>query len=144
LVGHVQSANQPIEDDQRVSATLAGEFDHVVLAPVFASPGAAKSYIAGMDFFIGARMHACIAAFSSGVPVVAMAYSRKFAGVFETLGYAHVADCKSDDSAAIMVRIRAGFERRAALAGEVGKAMKQVDARLDQYQALAAREMQRR
>ena len=38
-----------------------------VLAPRFSTPSEAKTYIAGLDFFMGARMHACIAAFSSGV-----------------------------------------------------------------------------
>ncbi len=51
----------------------------------------AKSYISALDLFIGARMHACIAAFSSGVPVLPMSYSRKFEGLFNsTLGYEHI------------------------------------------------------
>src|SRR5687768_14293913 len=45
-----------------------------------------KGIIGMCDFFIGARMHACIAALSQGIPTVAVAYSRKFAGVFETVG----------------------------------------------------------
>jgi len=53
----------------------------------------AKSFISSMDFFVGARMHACIAAFSSGVPVIPMAYSRKFNGLFDSLEYSHVLDC---------------------------------------------------
>ena len=138
LVGHVQSETQPVEDDQRAGAALAAEFPGTVLAPVFASPVEAKSYIAGMDFFMGARMHATIAAFSTGVPVIPMAYSRKFRGVFATLGYDHVADMKSEDAGAILARIRAGFANRAALTREVTEAMTRVDARLDAYQALAA------
>lgn len=44
-------------------------------------------YIIGLcDFFIGARMHACIAALSQGIPTVGIAYSDKFAGVFESVG----------------------------------------------------------
>jgi polysaccharide pyruvyl transferase WcaK-like protein len=31
-------------------------------------------------------MHACIAALSQGIPCVGIAYSRKFRGVFETVG----------------------------------------------------------
>lgn len=140
LVGHVQSDHIPVEDDQRVSAALVKEFPGTVLAPVFTSPSEAKSYIAQMDFFMGARMHATIAAFSSGVPVVPMAYSRKFKGVFGTLGYDHVADCKTDAPADILARIQDGFANRKALKAEVGEAMKGVDARLADYaaQALAA------
>ena len=52
----------------------------------------AKNTIAQMDVFVGARMHATIAAFSSGVPTIPIAYSRKFEGLFGSLGYNHVID----------------------------------------------------
>ena len=139
LVGHVQSETQPLEDDQNAGKVLADAFPGTVLAPVFDSPTEAKSYIAGMDFFMGARMHATIAAFSSGVPVIPMAYSRKFIGVFSTLGYDHVADMKADSAEAILTRIQDGFANRQALKSDLTAGMAQVDARLDAYQALAAR-----
>ena len=44
-----------------------------------------KSIISECDFFIGSRMHACIAAISSMVPTVALAYSRKFIGIWNEL-----------------------------------------------------------
>lgn len=47
-----------------------------------------KWIIGKFDFFIGSRMHSCIAALSQGVPCVGIAYSRKFKGVFETVGMA--------------------------------------------------------
>jgi colanic acid/amylovoran biosynthesis protein len=41
-------------------------------------------YIIGQcDVFVGARMHACIAAVSQGIPTVCVAYSDKFIGVME-------------------------------------------------------------
>jgi colanic acid/amylovoran biosynthesis protein len=44
-------------------------------------------YIIGQcDFFIGSRMHACIAALSQSVPAIGIAYSRKFAGVMQSIG----------------------------------------------------------
>ena len=45
-----------------------------------------KGVVGMCDFFIGSRMHACIAALSQGIPTVGVAYSRKFAGVFEIVG----------------------------------------------------------
>ena len=45
-----------------------------------------KGVIGLCCFFVGSRMHACIAALSQGVPAVGIAYSHKFQGVFETLG----------------------------------------------------------
>lgn len=44
-----------------------------------------KWIIGQCDFFIGSRMHACIAALSQGIPAVGLAYSRKFRGVFESV-----------------------------------------------------------
>ncbi len=45
-----------------------------------------KGIIGMFDFFIGSRMHACIAALSQGIPCVGIAYSRKFKGVFDIVG----------------------------------------------------------
>jgi polysaccharide pyruvyl transferase WcaK-like protein len=45
-----------------------------------------KGVIAQCDFFIGSRMHACIAALSQGIPSVGVAYSMKFQGVFDSVG----------------------------------------------------------
>ena len=123
------------EDDVRASASLAGEFPGVVLAPAFASPSEAKSYIAGLDFFMGARMHACIAAFSSGVPVIPMAYSRKFEGLFGSIGYGRTVDCTKEDGAAILSKIIAGYENRATLAAEAAEALTKGRAKLGDYEA---------
>jgi colanic acid/amylovoran biosynthesis protein len=45
-----------------------------------------KGLIGDCDFFIGSRMHSCIAALSQGIPTVGVAYSKKFRGVFESVG----------------------------------------------------------
>ena len=66
---------------------------------------------------MGARMHACIAAFSAGVPVVPMAYSRKFAGLFGAMGYDETVDCTSQSAEEILTRIFDAFERRGDLVG---------------------------
>ena len=46
----------------------------------------AKHIIGQCDFFIGSRLHATIAGLSQAVPTVGIAYSRKFQGVFDTVG----------------------------------------------------------
>ena len=136
LVPHVivRSGAMAMEDDLRACAALREEFPETILAPDFASPSAAKSHIAGMDFFMGARMHASIAALSSGVAVVPMAYSRKFEGLFGSLGYPHTVDCQSEDNAAILEKIAAAFENRAALAAEAARATCDGQERLMVYQ----------
>jgi polysaccharide pyruvyl transferase WcaK-like protein len=137
LVPHVivQSGRMVGEDDMGASRTLAAAFPGTVLAPAFASPSEAKTYIAGLDFFMGARMHACIAAFSAGVPVIPMAYSRKFAGLFGSIGYARTVDCTREDGAAILAKITAAFEDRATLAAEGAEALAEGRARLAAYEA---------
>jgi len=62
---------------------------------------------------MGARMHATIAAFSAGVPVVPMAYSRKFNGLFEeTLSYPHIVDMKSVGNKEALLKIEEIFVQR--------------------------------
>ena len=127
LVAHVISQGDVVEDDwhacRRLADEFGGEAEGVVVAPRFETPSEAKSYIAGMDFFMGARMHACIAAFSSGVPVVPMAYSRKFAGLFGTLGYDRTVDCTSETGEAILAKVAAAFEDRHAVREEARAAL---------------------
>ena len=61
-------------------------------------------------------MHSTIAAFSSGVPVVPMAYSRKFNGLFsDTLQYPHVADMKAQGNVEIMTIVKECLNKRAEL-----------------------------
>ena len=144
LIAHVISEVFPVEDDWRASAALADELTgelpgRIVLAPKFATPSEAKSYIAGMDFFMGARMHACIAAFSSGIPVVPMAYSRKFAGLFDALGYRYTVDCTKESAEAIEAKIIACFEDRAALKEDAAAALQLGLDRLGIYEAELAR-----
>ena len=71
---------------------LHNKYSQTVVAPTFATPMEAKSYISRMSFFIGSRMHATIAALSSSVPVIPFAYSRKFSGLFNSIGYSWVID----------------------------------------------------
>ena len=133
LVGHVISTTGR-EDDYSACKALAAEFPRAIVAPAFATPSEAKSYIAGLDFFMGARMHACIAAFSSGVPVVPMAYSRKFEGLFASLGYLHTVDCTGETADAILEKILAAYEDRQALAGQARTALETGLQRLDRYE----------
>ncbi|WP_420393948.1 polysaccharide pyruvyl transferase family protein [Acuticoccus sp.] len=136
LFSHVvvpKSLGAAVEDDHRVCEALGSEFPGVVVEPVHGSPEAAKSAIAGMDFFCGSRMHACIAAFSAGVPTIPIAYSRKFLGVFGTVGYPHVADCRCESADAIVERVERGFTNRDGLRAEVVKAQEAARARLDVY-----------
>lgn len=133
LISHVQSEQMPVEDDRRAALSLASTYSDCVVSPPFVGPSDAKGYIASMDFFTGARMHACIAAFSSGVPVMPMAYSRKFAGLFGSLGYPHWIDCTTDTEDEIVERMLRAFEGRAELRHDLVAARSEGGRRLASY-----------
>lgn len=123
LVPHVVNQERVLENDYSVSVDLVNEYNNpnLDISHFFFSPIEAKNYISGMDFFVGARMHSTIAAFSSGVPVVPMAYSRKFNGLFgNTLSYQYYVDLKIDDCNTILEKIRGCFNTREQL----GKAIR--------------------
>jgi polysaccharide pyruvyl transferase WcaK-like protein len=121
LVSHVVPENQPVESDYLVAKEIAEKYPSCVVVEKFADPVAAKSFISGLDFFTGARMHACIAAFSSGIPVVPMAYSRKFNGLFkETLGYQPLADCVNQSLDEVFETIVTTYQNRINIAKSIG------------------------
>lgn len=128
LVGHVITDDVPVEDDYRACLAVKQQFAQdaqVLMAPRFASPIEAKSYLSQLEFFTGARMHATIGAISTGVPTVPIAYSRKFSGVFGSLGYPYTLDAYDLDAATLLKRLfdyhdyhRADMERALAIALE--------------------------
>jgi polysaccharide pyruvyl transferase WcaK-like protein len=98
LVPHVFVPPDNVESDpeacRKVYETLQAEYP----GRLFCLEGTydqseIKSIIGRCDFFIGSRMHACIAAISQSVPAVPLAYSRKFLGVFKSI---HIEECIAD------------------------------------------------
>jgi polysaccharide pyruvyl transferase WcaK-like protein len=115
IIAHVMSEKHHIENDYIVGKSIVEEFNNerIVLAPFFFTPIEAKNYISGLDFFTGARMHACIAAFSSGVPVFPLAYSRKFNGLFgDTLLYNNFGDLVIESEFEIMEKLSDSFSNK--------------------------------
>ncbi len=117
LVAHVISPNyEKLENDLKVCHELHKLYPATRLAPAFKNPIEAKSFISGLDFFTGARMHACIASFSSGVPVYPLAYSRKFNGLFgDTLGYEFYGDLVNSDIDDVFTKMKLAFSERLEL-----------------------------
>ena len=81
-----------VELDDLAHKEIKRKIDNVNVVEPFNNPIEAKSLISSMDIFVGARMHATIAAFSSGVACIPMSYSRKFTGLYNSLGYDYVVD----------------------------------------------------
>lgn len=134
LIPHVVSTAFKVEDDYLLARTLHDEFPKTVLPPEFRDPMEAKSYISGLDLLIGSRMHATIAAFSSGVPVLPLAYSRKFKGLFESLGYSMIADLTRENEDEIMNRVSHACSHLSDLKGAVKAGNALADEKLLTYE----------
>ncbi len=134
LISHVIEPHIPVEDDVLAAHKLAAEFPDAVVAPAFTRPSEVKTYIAGMDFVTGARMHACIAALSAGVAVVPLAYSRKFNGLLQTVGYDWLADGRAMNETEVVDVIMRGFEQRETLAAQARAARDVALQRLEVYE----------
>jgi polysaccharide pyruvyl transferase WcaK-like protein len=133
LFAHVAASDNPTDDDARVIDRLAADYPHVVRAPQFAGPSDAKTYMSGLDFVVSGRMHACIGAFSAGVAVVPISYSRKFAGLFGTLGYKWLVPTNgmgTDEAYRFVVDC---LDRRAELTADSAKGMASVSGLLGAY-----------
>lgn len=133
LLPHVISPGNPVDDDGRIIDRLSREFPSAVRAPDFRSPVEAKSYISGLDFLVAARMHACIAAFSAGTPVVPVAYSRKFLGLFASLGYDRVLPVVGMDEAQAVEFVLDSIAQRDQLDRPAHDGAAQAATLLDEY-----------
>lgn len=76
-----------------------------------------KAIISDFDFFVGARMHACIAAVSSAVPTVILAYSDKARGVMGLIDdpiipSVDVVDLRSSSFDEVMDLVQSAFYTR--------------------------------
>jgi polysaccharide pyruvyl transferase WcaK-like protein len=133
LVAHANGLG--LDDDRAVADLLAAEFPQTRRVPDFESPSDAKSYISGLDFLVAGRMHACIAAFSAGTPVVPIAYSRKFSGLFGTLSYPWMVPVTGMSTDEALSYLHAALEQRAALGRDESNGMSKVDALLEVYRS---------
>ena len=86
-----------------------------------------KHLIGQCDFFIGSRMHACIAAVSQSVPAVSIAYSDKFKGVMESLGLSTlVADPRILEQDEILRIVERSFDDRSSIRRRLAERMPEV------------------
>ena len=81
LVPHVVEENN---NDYDFMKPIFEKFEHtgrIAILPSDLEARQYKGYIAGTRFFVGARTHSTIAAYSSGVPTIALGYSVKARGI---------------------------------------------------------------
>jgi colanic acid/amylovoran biosynthesis protein len=137
IIEHFTRAGAEIHLIPHVSAMAGNDDDLAILPqlpPPFPDASAAKSYISSMDFVVAGRMHACIGAYSARVPVVPLAYSRKFNGLFGSLGYRHVVDGLAVGTQTAVEFTLNAFDNRHALARDIEPGLAIAEARLDAYE----------
>lgn len=89
LVPHVVTPRHWGQDDVAVARdilALVGQNSGVCAIEGDPSPCELKGVISQCDLFLGARMHAAIAALSSGVPTIMLSWSHKYPGLMEEIG----------------------------------------------------------
>ncbi len=92
------------------------ERSHTSVMPSTMDAAELKWVIRQLDWFVGSRMHATIAALSSAVPTFGYAYSDKTRGVFETCGVGdQVGDARDLAGPEAVTRMLDSFEHRADL-----------------------------
>lgn len=119
LVPHVFSDDA--ESDATAIQTVLDRFGNRYPCRLFAVKGnydqnEIKYIIGHCSFFVGSRMHACIAALAQCIPSIGVAYSDKFAGVFSSVGLANlVVDPRKltvEQASGVIAR---AFDERAAI-----------------------------
>jgi colanic acid/amylovoran biosynthesis protein len=127
LVPHTYSLSPPGLDEDDYLAALAlrnclesRERERVHLLEREYDQYEVKGLIGGCEFFVGSRLHACIAALSQGIPTIGISYSRKFAGVFETIGEGCLLiDAQKVDADRALQAVLSAYRRR----GELGASL---------------------
>jgi polysaccharide pyruvyl transferase WcaK-like protein len=91
LVPHVFGGNKIIESDfaasKEIYCSIKSIFkDKIFLVEEKYDQHEIKAIIGNCKFFVGSRMHSCIAALSQYIPAIGLAYSYKFMGVYKSIG----------------------------------------------------------
>lgn len=138
LVPHTYAPAGDVESDNEACRLLREQLPAELQARVYVVTGdydahQLKGIIARCGFFVGSRMHSCIAALSQGVPCVGVAYSMKFRGVFESVGLADwVVDGRTVITADAVKATVALYAQRQARAPELAHNAQNARTRLQQ------------
>jgi colanic acid/amylovoran biosynthesis protein len=135
LVPHVVAeGSDQLLDDVWICQRLAKEFG-LPMAPLFRSAVEAKSFISDLDILAGSRMHATIAALSSGVPVIPLGHTRKFTGIFSSVSYPVMCDLRSQDEEMALTCVHDAMDRLPELRAAAARSNAVAQSKLDAYQA---------
>ncbi|USH03289.1 polysaccharide pyruvyl transferase family protein [Grimontia kaedaensis] len=135
LVSHVIATvpSNEIEDDYLACQEIKKLYPQCILADKFANPIDAKNYIGKLDYFTGGRMHATVAAFSTGVAVTPYAYSRKFKGLYNTIGYKRILEAKEVSLEEAVNLVMSDFRDRDTIVAEVAESTVNITSLTNNY-----------
>jgi polysaccharide pyruvyl transferase WcaK-like protein len=146
LVPHTFAPDGDVESDPEASRSVRDALPPELRARVRIvareyDPHEIKGIIGQCDFFIGSRMHACIAALSQGVPCVGVAYSMKFSGVFATVGMeSWVVDGRETTNRQAVDRVLELYRQRAEMRAALGRSAEEARTQLQRvFHDLTAR-----
>ena len=134
LIPHVMATG--IESDNNVCVELLKEYRNLIYSGEFMNPLDAKGYISQMDLFLGSRMHSTIAAISTGVPVIPLSYSRKFEGLFSSVGYNYCIDLINNSNKDVIKTIEYDLDNYERLQEATVTAKTLIDEKLGCYQEI--------
>ena len=121
------------ESDYSICSKLHDIFPDTILINSYASPMDLKNYISAMDIFIGARMHAAIAAFSSGVATIPVSYSPKFEGLFGSLGYNRLISARTGSTESAVEETLDMIEKYDTMTEEVNECLKKANVLISRF-----------
>ncbi len=137
LIPHVfPPAGCEVESDPKACLKIYEQLKQIYPGRIFLVEGEYDQceikYVIGLcDFFIGSRMHSCIAALSQGIPVVGLAYSKKFRGVFETVDADDfVVDMRRSELKQILMTTGSAFEQRRITAEQLKNTIPEIKSKV--------------
>jgi polysaccharide pyruvyl transferase WcaK-like protein len=138
LIPHTYAGKGDVESDldasEELRAALPREYSgRVRIVTGEYGPHEVKGVIGMCGFFIGSRMHSCIAALSQGIPCVGVAYSMKFHGVFESVGMEEwVVEARESETGQAVRRTLELFRQREEIRGRLKIRADDARVRLDE------------
>ena len=122
LVPHTYDVKNPVEEDDLGAIkdlVLKNNLQTVQFLCEDYDAQELKYIISRSDFFVGSRMHSCIASLSTSVPTVGLAYSYKFKGTFEMFNSAdtviEINNVHKEAVKGIVQKIASLYEKRDSL-----------------------------
>jgi polysaccharide pyruvyl transferase WcaK-like protein len=140
LIPHVGTSQDQAgnENDRAVCEFLQKRYPKMKILEDIHSPMDIKGYLAAMDVFVGARMHATIGAFSSGVATIPVSYSRKFEGLYGSLDYDYVIHARKDSTEEAVRKTIHYIENYQQLQKAVEQSMKLVEEKQQMFRTSLA------